>query len=943
MTDIQPRHEQELDDQPARQPPLGGPRRWMRRAALSLLAGSGLTAAGSFAGVAFGAEAPPATTGTTETPAPPVTATTPQAGTPEASSGSQQGAAQPTNTTTTASTPASTTAASPAAAPAPVAGPQASGDQATAAPTVVVQRKQQTTRGARKQGKTDSSTGGGSQGEGQSTAASGAGAAQTAPASVPPGTANGVVPAPQAVGGEAGTLASLLAGSAVSAQALAFYRVPLFLLPIYQAAAVQYDVPWQILAAINEVETDYGTDLSVSTAGAVGWMQFMPQTWLMYGVDATDAGYADPYNPVDAIFAAARYLHAAGASQNLRRAILAYNHSQAYVESVLLRARLIATYPSSVIGTLTGLVDGRLPTRGAHVAPGAVYVPGAVSPTGAGTESGSTAAGATGTGTGSAASSATAGAVPASPLAAGATALRTPADGAARTATGGLDPARAARRAAAAVPGSTPAPPPQVAAARAEAAANAPAKSAQLTDLIGTPGAAVVAVQSGRVVHLGDSHALGRYLVLRDVYGDIFTYAGLGSIAPRYRRPLPPVDPVQHTPGSIAGAASSSSARGTGGTADDPAPTLPASAGRQAPSTLEVKAHAHARAAVAPASEPEPEAASAGMGKVRLYAHPDNPLARAVASRAAKSAAVGDGRWLPLRSGSLVSQGTVLGHLATAPGTAAGKLRFAVRPAGDNGTIDPEALLVNWRQLGAALHPEGSRASAELLGATADDVFAMSRSELERSVLSDPGVRLDACGRRDVAAGAIDRRVLAVLEFLSRSGLQPTVGALGCARARETEAGFVFEHFASGAVDITAINDVSIAGHQGPGTITDTTIRALLTLRNQFAPHRIFSLMEYPQASSTRARAADWDRIQIGFGPVAARARVARTSAGQAASAPAALTGELNQTQWDQLITRIAALPQPTVAAKPSSAAIRDPQAASTNRGLGARGPAAGA
>ena len=63
---------------------------------------------------------------------------------------------------------------------------------------------------------------------------------------------------------------------------------------------MQYGVPWQILAAINEIETDYGTDLSVSSAGAVGWMQFMPGTWLQYGVDALNAGYADPYNPVDA-------------------------------------------------------------------------------------------------------------------------------------------------------------------------------------------------------------------------------------------------------------------------------------------------------------------------------------------------------------------------------------------------------------------------------------------------------------------------------------------------------------------------------------------------------------------------------------------------------------------------------------------------------------------
>ena len=147
-------------------------------------------------------------------------------------------------------------------------------------------------------------------------------------------------------------------------QALSFYRIPLFLLPIYQAAAVQYGVPWQILAAINEIETDYGSDLSVSTAGAVGWMQFMPATWSSYGVDAFKAGYADPYNPVDAIFAAARYLRAAGAAQNLRGAILAYNHSDEYADSVLLRAKLISTYPQSVIQTLTGLVDDRPPATG---------------------------------------------------------------------------------------------------------------------------------------------------------------------------------------------------------------------------------------------------------------------------------------------------------------------------------------------------------------------------------------------------------------------------------------------------------------------------------------------------------------------------------------------------------------------------------------------------
>ena len=139
------------------------------------------------------------------------------------------------------------------------------------------------------------------------------------------------------------------------------FQIPPFLLPIYQAAGIQYDVPWQILAAINEIETDYGRNLSVSTAGAVGWMQFLPSTWKRYGVDANGDGIADPYNPADAIFTAARYLHAAGASTNLSQAIFAYNHAGWYVQSVLLRAQLIGGMPKSVIGALTGLVEGHFP------------------------------------------------------------------------------------------------------------------------------------------------------------------------------------------------------------------------------------------------------------------------------------------------------------------------------------------------------------------------------------------------------------------------------------------------------------------------------------------------------------------------------------------------------------------------------------------------------
>jgi outer membrane biosynthesis protein TonB len=103
------------------------------------------------------------------------------------------------------------------------------------------------------------------------------------------------------------------------------FRIPPFLLPIYQAAGIEYGVRWEVLAAINEIETDYGRNLNVSTAGALGWMQFMPGTWKQYGVDANHDGRKDPYNPVDAIFAAARYLKAANAETDVRRAVFAYN------------------------------------------------------------------------------------------------------------------------------------------------------------------------------------------------------------------------------------------------------------------------------------------------------------------------------------------------------------------------------------------------------------------------------------------------------------------------------------------------------------------------------------------------------------------------------------------------------------------------------------------
>jgi hypothetical protein len=143
------------------------------------------------------------------------------------------------------------------------------------------------------------------------------------------------------------------------------FSIPPFLLPIYQAAGAAYGIPWQVLAAINEVETDYGRVLSVSSAGAEGWMQFLPSTWGQYGVDVNSDGFQDPYNPADAIFGAARYLEAAGGSTDIRGAVFSYNHSQAYVNSVMMRARLLGGTPPQLLGAITGLTEARFPVYAA--------------------------------------------------------------------------------------------------------------------------------------------------------------------------------------------------------------------------------------------------------------------------------------------------------------------------------------------------------------------------------------------------------------------------------------------------------------------------------------------------------------------------------------------------------------------------------------------------
>lgn len=122
------------------------------------------------------------------------------------------------------------------------------------------------------------------------------------------------------------------------------------LLALWQRAGAAYGVPWAVLAAINEVESGFGRNMGPSSAGAVGWMQFMPSTWQEWGVDADGNGVADPWNPYDAVYAAARYLAASGGTTDISRAIYSYNHADWYVQEVL---RLAQTYSQQQGGTFT--------------------------------------------------------------------------------------------------------------------------------------------------------------------------------------------------------------------------------------------------------------------------------------------------------------------------------------------------------------------------------------------------------------------------------------------------------------------------------------------------------------------------------------------------------------------------------------------------------------
>ena len=160
------------------------------------------------------------------------------------------------------------------------------------------------------------------------------------------------------VGGAGGGVAladRAASGYAPSAEALA--EIPPLYLSLYRRAAARFGLDWSVLAGIGRVECDHGQDPDPSCtvegqfnyAGAGGPAQFLASTWRTYGITPSGSGTPDMWNPADAIFSMANYLHASGAPRDYPDAIFAYNHAWWYVADVLGWAtRYRAAYGSAI-------------------------------------------------------------------------------------------------------------------------------------------------------------------------------------------------------------------------------------------------------------------------------------------------------------------------------------------------------------------------------------------------------------------------------------------------------------------------------------------------------------------------------------------------------------------------------------------------------------------
>jgi hypothetical protein len=394
-------------------------------------------------------------------------------------------------------------------------------------------------------------------------------------------------------------------------------------------------------------------------------------------------------------------------------------------------------------------------------------------------------------------------------------------------------------------------------------------------------------------------------------------YAHLGSVAQHYPVPKQDVADSKHSARAV-------KANGSA----DPKPSAPASAGRQVTDSED--------SGSAPAADQAASQASVPI-KQRLFAHPDMNGARQAGgldqlldSKARKNGTYEtyrnyfsrpfglDPRKVTLRrlrKGSRVIGGTILGRIGRTVPNRAPHLDFSIRPAGRGAPrIDPKPILDGWKLLEATaiyrasgrnvLH--GDAAGGMSIG----QILLLPKPQLERRVLADDRVEIYPCGRDNIRAGEIDRRVLATLEYLAESGLRPSVTSLKCGHGYYTSSGNVSEHSSGNAVDIAKVNGIPILGHQEPGGITEQTVRRLMQLQGTMAPHQIISLLDI--GGATMAMADHNDHIHVGFKPLFG----ANRKLGRQALAV------LKPGQWSDLIARLRELDNPVVPTKPSKYAL---------------------
>jgi hypothetical protein len=625
------------------------------------------------------------------------------------------------------------------------------------------------------------------------------------------------------------------------------FEIPPFLLPIYQACGTQYGIPWQVLASINRIETAFGTNLNVSSAGAVGWMQFLPSTWEMYGVDANDDGRKDPYNPVDAICAAARYLKAAGGDKDLRQGIFAYNHADWYVDEVILYAQQYGKLPDDLIGSLTGL------TEGAHfpVAATARY--------------------------------------------ADDISEREAAD---RASTNRLRSGNAA-----------------------DVISDSPSRRS--IDIFSKDGAPVVAVNDGVIKRLGHNDELGNFIVLEDAYGNRYTYAQLGAIvdshpvpkehalsAKDFRIVKPNGDPQPGEPAS-AGDNTLKSASGVSSESDTPAQkassaATPASSGNES----QPIATDELRSRLSDLNDGSGDVTGGGIDALLGQKVPGYETFKGTLAGAFQF----DEKTMelePLKVGSKVTGGTVLGRIGQTDPAVAPHVNFGIQPAGRGAPkIDPKPILDGWKLLeSTAIYRAAGKDPFGDANVTIGQVLLMNKTTLMQRVLADPRLSIYACGRQDIESGQIDRRPLAVMEYLAERGYRLTITSLKCGHDFLTTSGNVSAHSSGNAVDIAQVNGIPILGNQGPGTITEAVIKDLLKLQGTMRPAQIISLMDL--GPPTFILPDHDDHIHVGYTPLYGQGEVASQ-----------LARILKPDQWERLIGRLGEIQNPTVPTKPSKFAI---------------------